>query len=341
MPEAAPGDPTADQPADQPPADLIAALDPATLLRALPPWMAAQIRPEAGDAGLPARAEAAVAAVIAAVEAEGAAAGAAGAALQAARDLQDSFVAAGSGWRLFPADPLARRISRAFMPLLLRTPDDGPPIQGTDHLDRFLSAGPPRRMIVCNHLSYTDTQATDALLAAAGYAQADRLVAIAGPKVYTDPWRRVAAISLNTRKTPQSGAVTAGSPEAELPPRELVRLALEAISDCARLMDEGWIVLLYPEGTRSRDGRLQPWLRAAARYCAMPDLQILPLAQTGTDRVFPRDESGMYPGAVRLRFGPALRPAEGRTGGLEQARAALIALLPDGARPDPDAPALR
>jgi len=92
-------------------------------------------------------------------------------------------------------------------------------------------------------------------------------------------------------------------------------------------MDEGWIILLYPEGTRSRDGRLQPFLRAAARYCSLPDLQILPLAQTGTDRVFPRDESGMYAGAVRLRFGAAIASDPGKTATLDQCQEAVGGLM--------------
>ncbi len=284
--------------------EIIANLPPELLALSLPPWMAGQIQ---GAPDLAAAAEARLRAILEQTDPAEIVA------------MQQDFARAGEEWRFYPADPLARRLSRAFMPLLLQ-----PEVEGAAHLDAFLSSGPRRRMIVCNHLSYTDTQTTDAVLASLGYAAADRLTAIAGPKVYTDPWRRVAAISLNTRKTPQSGAVAT---ELNLPPREVARIALDAIDDCARLMDEGWIILLYPEGTRSRDGRLQPFLRAAARYCSLPDLQILPLAQTGTDRVFPRDESGMYAGAVRLRFGAAIASDPGKTATLDRCQEAVGGLM--------------
>ncbi len=239
--------------------------------------------------------------------------------------LRQEFAGAGAEYRLYPADPLARRITRLFMGRL--TGDWR--IAGGDSLDRFLATGPHRRMIVCNHLSYADTQVTDSVLALAGRADfADRLVAIAGPKVYTDAWRRMAAISLNTRKTAQSSVVA--TEQNTLSPRELAVVALETISDCERRMDEGFIVLLYPEGTRSRDGRLQSFLKAAGRYLCVPDLQVLPMAQTGTERIFPIDSPIMFRHPVRIGFGePFVASAyPGKSGPLEEAHRRVGALLP-------------
>ena len=157
-------------------------------------------------------------------------------------------------------------------------------------------------MVVCNHLSYTDTQITDSLLCLEGRSPiADRLIAIAGPKVYTDAWRRLAAISLNTRKTAQSSAVA--TEQEALDARALATVAFETMEDCARLMDDGSIILLYPEGTRSRTGRLQPFLRAAGRYLRIEGLRVLPMAQSGTDRIYPIDDPLMHPATVSLAFG--------------------------------------
>ena len=130
---------------------------------------------------------------------------------------------------------------------------------------------------------------------------ADRLIAIAGPKVYTDAWRRLAAISLNTRKTAQSSAVA--TEQEALDARALATVAFETMEDCARLMDDGSIILLYPEGTRSRTGRLQPFLRAAGRYLRIEGLRVLPMAQSGTDRIYPIDDPLMHPATVSLAFG--------------------------------------
>jgi 1-acyl-sn-glycerol-3-phosphate acyltransferase len=253
------------------------------------------------------------------------------------RRLQATFASAGEGYRLHPANPVARAVTRAFMSFL----SPGWVVDDLERLDRFLTEGPRRRVLVCNHLSYTDTQLTDSILCMAGrVAVADRLVAIAGPKVYTDPWRRMAAIALNTRKTAQSSAVA--TEQAALGPRELAAVAFETIRDCERLMDEGYLILLYPEGSRSRTGQLRPFLRAASRYLQLPDTQILPIAQTGSEGVFPIDSPIMHPLPVRIAvghpFASSTFPAKGTA--LAEAHARVAALLPEPYRPDPDDAAL-
>lgn len=294
--------------------ELVASLEPALIRIGLPPWVAGRLAnfPEGK-----ARAEGLLAEL-----------------LQQCSDadiqqLQAAFAEAGEGFRLFPADPLARRISRIFLREMTRAHE----AVGLEALEHFLHTGPSRRMIVCNHLSYTDTQVTDTVLDQLGLSSvADRLVAVAGPKVYTEPWRRMAAVALNTRKTPQSTAVAT---EITLSPRQVAKLAIEAIEDCARLMDEGKIILLYPEGTRSRTGQLGSFLRAAARYTSVSDLQILPLAQSGTERIFPIDDPDMYASPVRLAFGSAIPPLPGRNDALEASWNALADLLPDAYKPVP------
>lgn len=239
--------------------------------------------------------------------------------------MRQAFLHAGEDYRLYRASPFARDVTRIFMHHL---PAPGE-IVGREHLDRFLGEGPRRRLVICNHLSYTDTQLTDCLLVDHGLgAVADRLVAIAGPKVYTDPWRRMAAIALNTRKTAQSSAVA--TEQDTLSARELVVVARDTIADCERLMDEGWLILLYPEGTRSRSGRLQPFLRASARYTTMADVQILPMVQTGSDRVYPIGSEQMFRAPVRLAFGEPFVAAEhpGKTNALTEAWRRLAGLLP-------------
>lgn len=248
-----------------------------------------------------------------------------------------AFLAAGSAYTFYRASPFARDVTRIMMGQLVAPVE----LEGRAHLDRFLTTGPQRRLIVCNHLSYTDTQVTDCALVHLGYgALAERLVAIAGPKVYTEPWRRMAAIALNTRKTAQSSAVA--TEQDTLSARELATVAFDTIADCARLMDEGWVILLYPEGTRSRTGRLQPFLRAAARYTTLPGTQILPLAQTGTERIYPIDDTRMHSHAVRLAFAEPFTGADhpGKTGSLVEAHRRLAGALPEGYRPGAEAAAL-
>jgi 1-acyl-sn-glycerol-3-phosphate acyltransferase len=256
------------------------------------------------------------------------------------RALGEAFASAGQEYRFYPANPLARRVSRAFLPFAMTDAT----LEGVEHLEAFLSGGPARRIIVGNHLSYVDTQLTDALLVAHGHAAvADRIVAIAGPKVYTDPFRRIAAIGLHTRKTAQSGAVA--TEQALLSPRELAAVALETLADCESLMDDGFLPLLYPEGTRTRTGRLQPFLRASARYLAVRGVRALPIALSGSDAVFPRDATRISTARVTLRVGAPFEAATfaggsglaASTAALEEAHARIAALLPPDARPLPDA----
>lgn len=292
----------------------VAALPPGTLRALLAGWVAshAMVEPEA-QARLQARLQARV---DAADDAE-------------LLGLLEIFRTAGDQYRLYPAVPFAREMTRIYMAALTPTWR----FEGLDRLEDW-AAGKGRRMIVCNHLSYTDTQLTDSLLALEGRTEiADRLVAIAGPKVYTDAWRRLAAISLNTRKTAQSSAVA--TEQGALGPRELAAIAFETLEDCARLMDEGWIILLYPEGTRSRTGRLQPFLRAAGRYLQIEGVRVLPMTQTGSERVCPIDDPQMYPYEPRIAFGEPFVSADfpGKTGALVEAHRRMVELLPPDYRP--------
>lgn len=282
----------------------------------LPGWVAAHLT----DPALRPDAEQRLSALFAAVDDD---------AMQA---LRATFFGAGAEWRFYPADPTARSMTRMFMGLLL----DAPRIDGLEHLLRFMTEGPRRRFIVCNHLSYTDTQVTDRVLHAAGHgAIADRIVAIAGPKVYTDPWRRLAAISLHTRKTPQSNVVA--TEQDALSPRELAAIAFAAIDDCVALADRGYVPLLYPEGARSRSGHMRPFLRASARYLAQADVQILPMAQTGSEHVFPIGATTMNRAPVHLRFGAPFVAADcpGKTGPIAEAFRRVAAVLPEAYAPDP------
>lgn len=244
--------------------------------------------------------------------------------------LRETFFSAGSTWSFFPANPSARILTRIYMGFLVTSQQ----VEHEERLQRFLNEGPRRRYIIANHLSYTDTQVTDRVLVTAGCRDvADRIVAIAGPKVYTDPWRRLAAISLNTRKTPQSNVVA--TEQDALSPRELAAIAFAAIDDCVALADQGYIPLLYPEGARSRSGQLRPFLRASARYVAQPDVQILPMAQTGTEHIFAIGETIMQPGPVRITFGEPFNAADypGKSGPLQEAFRRLAAVLPPAYQP--------
>lgn len=235
------------------------------------------------------------------------------------------------------ADPTARTLSRLWCRDVLV--DGG--VTGLEHLD-----GPGPTMVVCNHRSYLDTTATDALLAWHGRADlADRMAAVAGPKVYADLFRRFAAACLTTLPAPQSSTIDGA---ARLAPRELARLAQQAIQQAHDATAAGAIVLLYPEGSRTRTGRLRPFLPAVWRYLAIDGLRVVPAAILGTDDVLGVGADRLTPGRVSLTFGPPrVIEARGARDALQVLHGDVAALLPDFAQPDPadvaapEAPAAR
>ncbi len=242
--------------------------------------------------------------------------------------MRATFAAAGDGFRVFEADPLARRVTRHHLQELA----EGSTVAGLGHLAAV--AGQPQ-VWLCNHLSYIDTQVLDGLLALHGWAAADDLLVVAGPKVYTDAYRRIASIGLNTLKTPQSATVASEGPA--LSPRELARIAVETQQLASTWRDTRGPIVIYPEGSRSPDGRLQPFLRGVHRWIRRPDdLVIVPVGHCGAERLFARDER-MRPTPVSLSFGEPFTVGEastaGRHGVLELAWQRIADLLPEAQRP--------
>lgn len=66
---------------------------------------------------------------------------------------------------------------------------------------------------------------------------------------------------------------------------------------------------VFPEGTRSPDGRLLPFRKGALRICRDSGLPVVPFAIEGTNRVYTRGRIRMTPGPVRVAFGPPI-PAD-------------------------------
>ncbi|TSE01285.1 1-acyl-sn-glycerol-3-phosphate acyltransferase [Skermania sp. ID1734] len=63
--------------------------------------------------------------------------------------------------------------------------------------------------------------------------------------------------------------------------------AESALRTARRLLDEGKLVGLYPEGTRSPDGRLYKGKTGMARVALETGVPVIPVAMIGTDKVCP------------------------------------------------------
>ena len=241
----------------------------------------------------------------------------------------------GSDTRVWPADPRLRPLARDYCAQIFTETS----VEGLDHLRGALEAGPV--LLLGNHLAYIDSLAIDnALLRAGEEALADRVVSVAGPKVYTDLFRRLAAACLHTVPAPQS---TQLAHTARLSNKELARLALASLTAARGALREGKAILLFGEGSRTRTGRLQPFVRGVHRYLGLvPDLAVVPFALTGADRVMPVGIERMTPHPIHVRFGAPVRVAdeEGTRQALATTWSRVAGLLPASHAPDDDTPAV-
>lgn len=121
---------------------------------------------------------------------------------------------------------------------------------------------------------------------------------------------------------------------------------VDAFRLARRILDEGHVLLVFPEGTRSRDGRLQEAKDGVAMLALRTRAPIVPIGLVGTHRLWPRGQGLPRPGGrVTMRVGMAFRladeaPAAGASGGRRAAKGLatttlmrrIAALLPEPQR---------
>lgn len=79
----------------------------------------------------------------------------------------------------------------------------------------------------------------------------------------------------------------------------------------AGLLENGACVAVYPEGSRSRDGRVHRLRSGVARLAAEARVPVVPAAVEGIEEVWPIDARPRpLGGPVTVRFGPAMAPPD-------------------------------
>ena len=207
-----------------------------------------------------------------------------------------SRLVADTGWDYYPRDPLAQRIHHLLADRYLGHASE---LRGTQHLTPV--AGAPV-VVVANHLSYADANVIEVLLQRSGGAPlANRLTALAGPKVFTSRARRFSSLCFGTVKVPQSSEVASG--EAVLNAREVARAARLSIDVARERLRQGDALLLFGEGTRSRRREMQSMLAGVARYFDVEGTWVLPAGLIGSEAMFPLEGSTLRPARVVLQLG--------------------------------------
>ena len=111
--------------------------------------------------------------------------------------------------------------------------------------------------------------------------------------------------------------------------------ARESFRAATARVQQGGSVLLFPEETRSLDGRLLPFKRGGFLLAQQAGLPVVPVGIQGTLGVRQRKSFRIRPGRVLVRYGAPIATAAGRREGAEllataRARIAELAEVGDG-----------
>ncbi|MCX5806426.1 MAG: lysophospholipid acyltransferase family protein [Proteobacteria bacterium] len=71
--------------------------------------------------------------------------------------------------------------------------------------------------------------------------------------------------------------------------RENAREGLKAINDAAQKIREGMNIIIFPEGTRSKDGKLLPFKKGVFSLALRAGVPVIPVGIIGTSRLQPKD----------------------------------------------------
>lgn len=176
------------------------------------------------------------------------------------------------------SEPFGYRLAKVLLSRPLRTAYDID-VEG----DPRLPDGPV--VLAANHRSFMDSIFLALVV--------DRAVSFLAKAEYFDR-RRTAWIFRSTGQIP----LRRGHPVG----------ARRAIDDALGVLDRGGVVGVYPEGTRSRDGKLHRGNLGPARLAAASGAPIVPVGLLGTERVQAPDERLPHLGQrVAVRFGQPIR----------------------------------
>jgi long-chain acyl-CoA synthetase len=186
------------------------------------------------------------------------------------------------GWPFHPASVAARGWLQAplfgLMSLLVRSE-----VRGLERIERL--DGPA--LFVANHISHLDTPV---VLRALPTDRRRRIaVAAARDYFYTQPLLG-ALVGLGVGAFP-------------IDRRADIRPLLDR---CARLREEGWSMLFFPEGTRSTTGEMGPVRHGVGLIALRLGLPVVPIRTCGLFDVLPKGRAIPRPGRVTVHVGVPL-----------------------------------
>ncbi|HET6794540.1 MAG TPA: lysophospholipid acyltransferase family protein [Acidimicrobiales bacterium] len=181
--------------------------------------------------------------------------------------------------RAFLLEGVARPVVHAVIP---------PTVEGLDRIDAL--EGPA--IFAANHSSHLDTPL---LLTSMPRRFRHRTVVVGGADYFFD--------------TRWKGALWSFTLAAI--PIDRTRVSRRAVDLPASLLQDGWNVVIYPEGGRSPDGWAQRFTGGAAYLATRTGVPIVPVHISGTSAALPKGGRRLRPGRTGVSFGRPLAPAEG------------------------------
>ncbi|MGX1810443.1 lysophospholipid acyltransferase family protein [Nocardia sp. NPDC055321] len=155
-----------------------------------------------------------------------------------------------------------------------------PKVEGVENIPADGAA-----ILAGNHLSFTDWLFTP-------LASPRRITYLAKAEYFTTPGFKGRLQRFFFSGTGQYPIDRTGASAAE-----------SALNTARKLLGEGRLVGLYPEGTRSPDGRLYKGKTGVARLALETGVPVIPVALIGTDEVCPPGPFRWRPRKVTVKFG--------------------------------------
>ena len=170
-----------------------------------------------------------------------------------------------------------------------------PEILGTDRLaDLAALEEPPPLIFAPTHHSHLDT---GLMIRAVPAVWRRKLVVAAAADYFFDKRWKAALSALSLNAIPIDREVTG-------------RRSADAIRS---LVDDGYSLVIYPEGGRSPDGWGQDFKGGAAYLSSRTGAPVVPVFIDGTGAIFGKGMKRPEPGRAKVVFGAAMRPEDGES----------------------------
>lgn len=185
--------------------------------------------------------------------------------------------------------PLARTVRAAYIDGVMRPTIKVIASPNRTNRDRLASLDVDEPAIfVANHHSHVDTPL---LLTSIPEPWRHRLVVAAAADYFFDKRFKAAWSALSLNAIPMERSKTS-------------RVSMNRASD---LVKDGWSLLLYPEGGRSKDGWGQDFKAGAAYLAQRTDVPVVPIYVAGTSHILRKGKTLPSPARTTVNFGTPLR----------------------------------